>query len=179
MAAVSAPSTAPMAAAAPAADESAAAPAAMATPMAVPQSTPPPNGCALSFVQSNSSYSKFQQILNAAPYTSNFSSERSASPLFCAQLRLLCAQLPVFSLQDHVPAVATYRVLTSSGLLLTFAAAIAAAYCVVMCWKSSCWRTSCCNSALSGRSQISAACITEASGDIYKNQEGDPLPCSP
>ena len=67
-----------MAEAAPAAEESAAAPSALATPMAVPQSTPAPNGCALSFVQGNSSYSKFQEILNAAPYTSNFSSVHSS-----------------------------------------------------------------------------------------------------
>ncbi|BDA50254.1 hypothetical protein COCOBI_15-3830 [Coccomyxa sp. Obi] len=83
MAAASVPSTAPMAATAPAAAESAAAPAAapeaMATPMPVPQATPAPQGCALSFVQGNSSYSKFQEILNAAPSSSNYSNILSDS----------------------------------------------------------------------------------------------------
>ncbi len=44
----------------------------------VPVQTTAPQGCALSFVGGNSSYSKFQQILNAAPSTSNFSSEPTA-----------------------------------------------------------------------------------------------------
>ena len=32
-------------------------------------------GCALSYIQANSSYSKFAQILYATPYTANLSSE--------------------------------------------------------------------------------------------------------
>ncbi|KAK9903337.1 hypothetical protein WJX75_003171 [Coccomyxa subellipsoidea] len=125
MAAVSAPNTAPMAAAAPAADESAAAPAAVATPMAVPQSTPPPNGCALSFVQGNSSYSKFQQILNAAPYTSNFSNilsdQMAGITLFLPTDDAVNATLTKFGLdlkglldnKDLVDQVISYHILPS------------------------------------------------------------------
>ena len=45
---------------------------------AVPTQTPAPSGCALSYVQSNSSYSMFASIIYAAPQSSNFS---SAHPL--------------------------------------------------------------------------------------------------
>lgn len=76
MSAAAAPDTAAAAAAAPA---TAPAPANDYAPV-VPQATPAPQGCALSFVQGNSSYSKFQQILNAAPSTSNFSSECPSNP---------------------------------------------------------------------------------------------------
>ena len=41
---------------------------------AVPAQTPPPSGCALTYVQSNGSYSMFNDIINAAPQSANFSS---------------------------------------------------------------------------------------------------------
>lgn len=89
-----APMSAPMAAAAPVAAEAAAAPDAVATPMAVPQATPAPQGCALSFVQGNSSYSKFKQILDAAPSTSNFSSALLA--VFLCVYHFLSSCLPQY-----------------------------------------------------------------------------------
>lgn len=49
---------------------------------AVPSQTPAPSGCALTFVQSNSSYSMFNDIINSAPQSANFSSARPLIFLF-------------------------------------------------------------------------------------------------
>ncbi|EIE23265.1 hypothetical protein COCSUDRAFT_33294 [Coccomyxa subellipsoidea C-169] len=112
-------------AAAPAAEESAAAPAAVATSMAVPQATPAPSGCALSFVQGNSSYSKFGEILNAAPSTSNFSNvlsdQMAGITLFLPTNDAVNATLEKFGLdlkgllenKDLVDQVISYHILPS------------------------------------------------------------------
>jgi hypothetical protein len=76
MGSAAAPTTANAAEAAPATAPAAASEAVAAAPAApTPVQTSNIQGCALAFVQGNSSYSMFQQILNAAPSTSNYSSE--------------------------------------------------------------------------------------------------------